>query len=680
MSSNPDQQRIGKYEVQGALSSGKHARVFKGLDPETRKVMALKVIPRANLKEPALAAFRKYAQALQKLDHPGIVKSLDVVESDKWVCIVSEIAEGVPLSSLLKDGAHPDIKNVWDVARRILEILAFAHARGAVHRDLKPANVFLAPGGSVAITDFGVSTLYAGPPETIAYRAPEHFAADGQVTARSDIYQAGAIIYQLITGKLPFSGTPEEIEHRVHQERPSDPSSFNNKIAWQLDWVLQKALSKDAAERFNAAIDFAEGLRLGLQDTVGRPLEPIVQPPPPAPAAPASTPETATPAAPAPQPAAVAKPAAPPPGSPVRQPTKPPVTAAPKGPTAAAAPIEPAPAIGKPGAGAQLLAQKAQAIAKAAAPAAAAKPAVADAPAQAEAQSPKVRILLVDDEERIVNGVKALLRQDYDVVTALGGEAALAALKQGTFHVIVSDQRMPGITGVELLRQARTLAPNAVRMLLTGYTDLAALVGSINQGEIFKFVMKPWDNDELRKSIADAARIAMELAASAAPAGTEASKPANPRSAGSILVIDPKEGLAKGLERLLAGAAEVIQVPTPQEAGKVLQGREIAAIVADLGAGTDGLVALFRQLKEKRPEVLSILIAEEPDSELGIELINKAQIYRFLPKPVSAKELRTQVAAALRRYATIKQIKAGGKPSVAAERARASPDRPPGGG
>ena len=72
-------------------------------------------------------------------------------------------------------------------------------------------------------------------------------------------------------------------------------------------------------------------------------------------------------------------------------------------------------------------------------------------------------------------------------------------------------------------------------------------------------------------------------------------------------------------------------------------------IVADLGAGTDGLVALFKQLKEKRPEILSILLAEEPDSELGIELINKAQIYRFLPKPVSAKELRTQVSAALRR-------------------------------
>jgi serine/threonine-protein kinase len=283
--------------------------------------------------------------------------------------------------------------------------------------------------------------------------------------------------------------------------------------------------------------------------------------------------------------------------------------------------------------------------------------------------------------------VRALFRQDYDVTTVVGGEAALAAIKESPFHVIVSDQRMPGITGVELLRQARTLAPNAVRLLLTGYTDLAALVGSINQGEIFKFVMKPWDNDELKKSIADAARIAMELAATsdkpAKEAGEPEPAPVNPRSAGSLLVIDPREGLAKGLERLLAGAAHVIQVATPQEAGKVLMREEIATIVADLGAGTDGLVTLFKQLKEKRPQVLTILLAEEPDSELGIELINKAQIYRFLPKPVSAKELRTQVAAALRRYATFKQIPAlkrppqgTEEPSALAERARATPVRP----
>jgi serine/threonine-protein kinase len=656
-------QRIDKYDVQATLATSPRTRVFRAIDSDTKQPVAIKVIPRAHLNVAALSAYRKFSVALSRIDHPGVARFLDLVENDKAVCLVSELAEGVPLASLLKDGAHPEMKNVWDIARRMLEALAVVHAKGLMHGDLKPANVMLASDGGLKITDFGVSALLQGSPETVHYRAPEQFGGEGEVGPRTDIYQAGAIIYQLITGKLPFTGTPAEVEHRVHQERPTDPSSYNNKIAWQLDWVVQKALSKDPIERFNAPTDFAEGLRLGLQDTVGRPLDPIKQPQ-----------ATAAPAQPAPAPA------------PVREPTKPPVAAAPPRPTAAGA---------SPRVGAQSpapnLAQKAQVLAKAAPPAPAAKPPVAAGPARPTAAGTpaKARILFVDDEERILNAVRALFRQDYEVTTAEGGEAALEALNTLDFHVIVSDQRMPGITGVELLRQARTLAPNAVRMLLTGYTDLAALVGSINQGEIFKFVMKPWDNDEIRRSMADAARIGLELAATAPAAGAAPqagpAKAANPRSAGSLLVIDPRQGLAKGLERLLAGTAHVMQVATPQEAAKALHGQEVAAIVADLGAGTDGLVALFKMLKEKRPEILTILIAEEPDSELGIELINKAQIYRFLPKPVSAKELRTQVAAALRRYATLKQIPAlkrapDGTPaapaSVAVERARATPERP----
>jgi eukaryotic-like serine/threonine-protein kinase len=630
-------QRIGKYDVQATLATSPRARVFRGVDSDTKRPVALKVIGRAHVNEAAIPAFRKYAQALARLDHPGIAAFVELIENEKALCVVSELCEGVPLASLLKDGAHPDMKMSWEISRRMLEALAFAHSRGAVHRDVKPGNVMLAPDGGLKITDFGLAMLHAGEPESVHYRAPEQFAG-GTTTARTDIYQAGAIIYHLVTGKLPFTGTPAEVEHRVMQERPSDPSSYNNKIAWQLDWVIQKAMSKDQVERFGAATDFAEGLRLGLQDTIGRPLDPIVPPPPPAPASGAAKAEV-KPAAPKPAP------------TPVREPTKPPVN----------------------------LAQKAQGLAKQA-------PAPAPA-APAKNAPPRAKLLFVDDDERILNAVRVLFRQDYEVVTAAGGEAALEALRQGAFHVIVSDQRMPGVTGVELLRQARALAPNAVRILLTGYTDLAALVGSINQGEIFKFVMKPWDNEELKKAVGEAARIALELAATAGAPAAKA-EPTHPRSAGSLLVIDPKEGLAKGLERLLAGAAQVMQVATPQEAAKVLQGREVAAIVADLGAGTDGLVALFKQLKEKRPEILSILIAEEPDSELGIELINKAQIYRFLPKPVSAKELRTQVAAALRRYATLKQIpglqrgaaSAPGASSLAAERARPTPQRPPAGG
>jgi eukaryotic-like serine/threonine-protein kinase len=356
--------------------------------------------------------------------------------------------------------------------------------------------------------------------------------------------------------------------------------------------VIQKALSKDPDERFARAIDFAEGLRLGLQDTVGRPLDPLSKP---------SAPKEPPPPAFARNVKAIAKPPVPP-----------------------TAPMKPA------------------------VPAATATTATTATTAM-PVDDVRPRVLFVDDDERILNAVRALFRQEYNVTVAASGEAALEIVNGGGIHVVVSDQRMPGMTGVELLRKVRVAAPNAVRMLLTGYTDLASLVGSINDGEIFRFVKKPWDNDEIRADLADAVKVAL------AQAGTVEAKPESPRSAGSLLVIDPKESLARGLERLLAGSATVIQVATPADAAKALQGNEIAAIVADLGAGMDGLVALFKQVKAKRPGVHTILLADEPDAELGIELINKAQIFRFLPKPVSAKDLRHQVAEALRRYAAYKQ-------------------------
>jgi len=267
----------------------------------------------------------------------------------------------------------------------------------------------------------------------------------------------------------------------------------------------------------------------------------------------------------------------------------------------------------------------------------------------------KPRILFVDDDERILNGVRALFRQDYEVDVANSAAGALEILARGGVHVIVSDQRMPAMTGVELLRQARAVSPNTVRLLLTGYSDLAALVGSINEGEIFRFVHKPWENDALRKDVGEAMEAAMmKLAAPPPPA-----KAPSPRSAGSLLVIDAKEGLGRGLERLLAGAATVVQVRNPAEAAKALAANEFAAIVADLGGGMDGLVQLIKQVKAKRPAVHTILLADEPDSELGIELVNRAQIFRFLPKPVSAKDLRHQVAEALRRYAVLKESAKG---------------------
>ena len=124
----------------------------------------------------------------------------------------------------------------------------------------------------------------------------------------------------------------------------------------------------------------------------------------------------------------------------------------------------------------------------------------------------KAKILFVDDEEHIVSTLKSLFRNSFEVYTATSGAQALEIVKRTPIHVIVSDQRMPGMQGIELLREVRRLSPNTMRIMLTGYADLAAIVGSINEGEIYRHLYKPWNNKSVLATVSAAADAALALA------------------------------------------------------------------------------------------------------------------------------------------------------------------------
>ena len=622
--------RIGKYEIQALLGKGSAAGVFAGSD--AGKPFALKIANPATVPPATLARLREAAPALMRVRHPAIASFIELVETDKALCLVFEPAEGEPATALLKDGKRPELRESWEVARQVLEALEAAHARGVVHGELRPSNVVIDKQGRAKLTDLGAYGLDSH--ATTAYMAPEQFSGEA-MDARTDIYQAGALVYHLVTGKAPFAGARDELMHRIAQERPTDPSSMVDKLAWQLDWVIQRALSKDPADRFGTPREFMDGLRLGMQDSIGSPL-PVPAPAPviekkaaaPTPAAP-PTPKPAA-SLPKPTPAAAPKPA--PAAAPKAEVPAPKPAAPTAKPVAAPAPGPAAPLV--------KLSDKAKLLI----------PVPIDEPEEITAERP--RVLFVDDDERVLNALRALFRNDYQVFTAESGAAGLELAKIENIPIVVSDQRMPGMTGVEMLRELRKAMPQTVRLLLTGYSDLASLVGSINEGEVFRFVRKPWDNDEIRAMLAEAA-VAAEKLATRKPVAPAAAL--SPRTAGSILVIDPGQSLAKGLERLVAGEATVKLVSTVPEAAKLLQANEYAAIVADQRAGKDDLVKLFRVVKAKRPGTLSILVAEEPDADLVAELINQAQIYRFLAKPIDGRELRSHVSAALRHYAEFKQ-------------------------
>src|SRR5215831_14353899 len=123
------------------------------------------------------------------------------------------------------------------------------------------------------------------------------------------------------------------------------------------------------------------------------------------------------------------------------------------------------------------------------------------------------KILLLDDEERILNALSALFRYKYQVFTATDGEKAIAILKQCHVHVVISDQRMPEMTGIEFLRAAKEVSPNTVRILLTGFSDLSAIIDSVNDGEVYRFLNKPWGNQEIQAVVADAVAIGVALEA-----------------------------------------------------------------------------------------------------------------------------------------------------------------------
>jgi len=121
----------------------------------------------------------------------------------------------------------------------------------------------------------------------------------------------------------------------------------------------------------------------------------------------------------------------------------------------------------------------------------------------------KPTLLLVDDEENILNALMRMLRRDgYRILTATNAQDALDILGRNEVQVVISDQRMPGISGTELLAQVKEMHPETVRMVLSGYTDLTAVTSAINEGAIYKFLTKPWDDEELRLQIRDAFRIA----------------------------------------------------------------------------------------------------------------------------------------------------------------------------
>lgn len=271
----------------------------------------------------------------------------------------------------------------------------------------------------------------------------------------------------------------------------------------------------------------------------------------------------------------------------------------------------------------------------------------------------KATLMFVDDEKQILNAMKWLFRKEYNLLFANSGEEAVEMMKSNRIDVLISDQKMPGMRGTEVLKASREHCPDAIRLLLTGYSDYNAVVASINDGEVFRFIQKPWDNTKLRASIGEAVEVALTGKAPA-PKAPRAPKPADitdkPMSEqpGILSIVKP-QSVSSELIQKLPDHYPKHHTSSLREAIEILNTENIGVMVIEHDLGTKQINDFIRMMKSHHPEILTLVLCEIEDIQDVIGLINLGQVYRFLKPSVGPSALKMAINAAYRQHLMLKE-------------------------
>ena len=320
-----DPMKLGKYEIRRRIGTGAMGIVYEGWDPGIGRRVAIKTLKQDLLDSPesadVLARFRREAQAAGRLNHPNIVAVHELGESDGIMYIAMEYVDGRELKDYCDRGERFPLGQAVRIISELLAALDVAHAAGVVHRDIKPGNIFLVGNNNtVKVGDFGVARVESSELTqagsvlgTPSYMSPEQIS--GQVVdGRADLFSAGVLLYQLLTGERPFQGTSlATIMHKLLKEEPTPPSVINVHVPPAFDAVITKALAKRPENRYQTGAEFIAA----IESAAGQPIvasvhdEPMIVDTatialtPPTRTAPAAAPAAAakTTTTPAPQPA-----------------------------------------------------------------------------------------------------------------------------------------------------------------------------------------------------------------------------------------------------------------------------------------------------------------------------------------------------------------------------------------
>lgn len=257
-----------RYRIMRRLGAGGMANVYLAEDTELGRLVAIKILnDRYAHDDLFVERFRREAKAAASLSHPNIVSIYDRGEAEGTYYIAMEAIEGRNLKELIREQGRLRPGQAIAYARQILDALRFAHRNGIVHRDIKPHNILMGPDERLKVTDFGIARAGASQMTeagsimgTAQYLSPEQ-ARGGDVGAPSDVYSVGIVLFEMLTGQVPFTGdNPVEIAMKHTTEIPSAPSAIAPGIPADLDRVVLRALAKNPADRYQSAAEFDSDL------------------------------------------------------------------------------------------------------------------------------------------------------------------------------------------------------------------------------------------------------------------------------------------------------------------------------------------------------------------------------------------------------------------------------------
>ncbi len=271
------QDSIGSYQILGEIASGNQGSVYRAFDQKNQRLVAVKILHSSLTSDEAyVERFHREASLAASVDHPNVVKIFDVGrDGDRHYLTLEYLSEN--LNTLIESGAL-DVANAAAIALGIAEGLGAVHALGIVHRDLKPQNVLLSQDGTPKVTDFGIARSSALPTMTATgvlmgtphYMSPEQ-ANGTAVDARSDVYALGCVLYQMLSGELPFTGNTPLTVLRKHVEQQARPiRTIRNDVPTALANVVDFAMSKEPADRYLDGAAMAWAIRTAVPGSLWR--------------------------------------------------------------------------------------------------------------------------------------------------------------------------------------------------------------------------------------------------------------------------------------------------------------------------------------------------------------------------------------------------------------------------